>query len=203
MMTTLALMLLAAPAPATSADGWTEAHRSEDLVVWTRAHAGTEVNEMRAVGIVDAPVDVLWGLVSDIPNHTKLLPNTTISEIIGTNGTEVIARQRSESPLLAPREYVIAVHKDEEHTADGHTHFTLSWHTAPSYAAAVHTDAVRIELNQGCWSVEGLPDGRSRITFQLLMDPAGSIPSAFVNFTETLGAQRAMQVLGDAARARG
>jgi len=64
----------------------------------------------------------------------------------------------------------------------------------------VHSDAVRVDVNEGFWAVEPTPDGRAKITFQLLFDPAGYVPSALVNVSQTMGAQQALAVLTKAAR---
>lgn len=180
--------------------GWSEAHRSEDLVVWTRHRVGTEVNEMRAVGVVDASAEVLWALVRDVERHTELLPDTTVSEVLRTEGDVAFVRQRSEPAVLDPREYVIAVRERSETLKDGRVRHTLSWKATPRFAGALAKDAVHLDVNEGAWTVEALKDGRARVTFQLLLDPAGFVPPALVNLSQTVGAQQALAVLTAAAR---
>lgn len=193
-----AALLLALAAPAQQA-AWSELHRGDELVVFSRRRAGSSVNEMRAIGVVDAPADVLWALVSDVERHTELLPDTTVSKVLRTEGDVAYVLQRSEPAVLDPREYVIAVREREETLSDGRVRHTLSWRTTTRFASAVDKDAVRVEVNEGFWAVEPLADGRSQITFQLLIDPAGFVPAALVNLSQTVGAQQALLVLTRAA----
>ena len=196
----VAALAFASVFPAQSgSDGWQQILHTPELTVWSRPHAGTDVNEMRAVGVVDARAADLWALVSDVEGHTRLLPHTTVSRVLRTEGDAAIALQRTETPFLDPREYVIAVRRTSTRTADGRALHAMSWRTAPQWAQAVDPAAVRIDVNQGEWTVEALQDGRSRITFQLLLDPAGSIPASFVNFSQAAGAERALAVLRSAA----
>lgn len=181
------------------AGDWRELHNTPELVVHARQREGrgTAVNEMHAVGVIDADADTLWRIVRDVEGHTKLLPNTPVSRVLKREGDVAIVLQRGESALLDPREYVIAV---REHS-DGHKH-TLSWKAAPQYASYVDDDAVRVDVNEGFWTVEPVADhpGRARITFRLLMDPAGYVPASFVNFSQVFGAQQALALLARASQ---
>jgi ribosome-associated toxin RatA of RatAB toxin-antitoxin module len=180
---------------------WSEIHRTPDLVVFSRPRDGVAVNEMHAVGVVDADAAKLWSLVRDIEKHTTLLPDTTVSRVLRTDRDDArVVLQRSEPTVLDPREYVIVVRERAETLADGRVRHTLSWRTSPKDAAQVHSDAVRVDVNEGFWAVEPTPDGRAKITFQLLFDPAGYVPSALVNVSQTMGAQQALAVLTKAAQ---
>ena len=123
-----------------------------------------------------------------------------MSRVLRTDRDTRIVLQRSEPAVLDPREYVIVVREREETLADGRVRHTLSWRTSPKDASAVHADAVRVDVNEGFWAVEPTPEGRAKITFQLLFDPAGYVPSALVNVSQTMGAQQALAVLTKAAR---
>jgi Polyketide cyclase / dehydrase and lipid transport len=195
-----AAALLALVLPMQQQGAWSELHKSEDLVVWSRHRAGAEVNEMRAVGVVDAPAEVLWALVRDVERHTELLPDTTVSKVLRTEGDVAFVRQRSEPAVLDPREYVIAVRERSETLANGRVRHTLSWKATPRFAGALAKDAVHLSVNEGFWTVEALPGGRARVTFQLLLDPAGFVPPALVNLSQSVGAQQALAVLTAAAR---
>lgn len=182
------------------ASQWSEIHRTPELVVFSRPRDGVAVNEMHAVGVVDADAATLWRLVRDVEKHTTLLPDTTVSRVLRTERDARIVLQRSEPSVLDPREYVIVVREREETLADGRVRHTLSWRTSPRDAAEIRGDAVRVDVNEGFWAVEPTPDGRAKITFQLLFDPAGYVPSALVNVSQTMGAQQALAVLTKAAR---
>lgn len=180
---------------------WSEIHRTPELVVFSRSRPGVTVNEMHAVGVVDADAAALWKLVRDVEKHTTLLPDTTVSRVLHTTAKgERVVFQRSEPAVLDPREYIIAVTERAETLGDGRVRHTLSWRTKPHAGGAVHEDAVHVEVNEGFWAVEPLPDGRAKITFQLLFDPAGYVPPMLVNASQTFGAQQALAVLTEAAR---
>lgn len=186
---------------ASQTGAWSEIHRTPELVVFSRPREGVTVNEMHAVGVVDADADTLWSLVRDVEKHTTLLPDTTVSRVLRADRDARIVLQRSEPAVLDPREYVIVVCEREETLADGRVRHTLSWRTSPRDASLhVTSDAVRVDVNEGFWAVEPMPDGRAKITFQLLFDPAGYVPSALVNVSQTMGAQQALAVLTKAAQ---
>jgi ribosome-associated toxin RatA of RatAB toxin-antitoxin module len=182
---------------------WTEIHHTDTLTVSTRARPGIEVEEMRAVAIVDAAADAVWAVVSDIEGHTRLIPNTTMSKVIAADGDSFIVFERFEPPVLDARESVIAAHARHETLVDGRVRNTLSWRAAPGYAQLTHDDAVRVEVNQGFWCIEELVDGRTRITFQLLFDPAGHMPALLVNLSHKTGAEQVLAILTRAARHAG
>lgn len=192
--------LLIVGALAAQSNAWHEVHRTEALVVETRAVPGVAVNEMRATAVVDADADALWATVADLEGQKRLLPDTTVSQIVAREGETTIVRQRSEPRVLDPREYVIAVRTASDTLADGRTRRTLSWHTAPRFASLVDAGAVRVDVNQGFWAVERLADGRARITFQVLIDPGGNVPAVIVNLAQTRGAERTLAVLVAAAQ---
>lgn len=188
---------LAPPAP------FREVHRDGGLVVSARAHAGSAVNEVRAVSVVDEDADVLWALVRDVEGHTALLPDTTVSEIVGAEvddaGDVVFVRQRCETPLLDPREYVIATRTHDVTRADGRRQRTLSWRATQRFADALSEDAVHVDVNEGAIVVADLGGGRSELTFQIRIDPAGAVPAFIVNLAQGAGVQEALVRLRHAA----
>jgi hypothetical protein len=186
--------------PDATTGGWHQVSRTDDLIVMARSRSGSDVNEMLAVGTLDAPVDVMASLISDIEGHKTLLPHTTVSKVMHDDGDTKIALQRSEIPFLQAREYVIQIREKRARTHDGRALFELAWTTAPTYARYVAADAVRIDVNEGTWTVEELANGKTRITFRLYVDPAGSVPAVLVNLAQGTSAQEVFAALRHHAR---
>lgn len=178
-----------------------EVLRVDDLVVAERPRPGRAVNEVRAVGIVDAPADAVWALVENVERHTELLPDTTVSRVLGRTGEDTFVLQRSEPALLDPREYVIATRTTTTTLPTGAIARMLSWRASTAFADVIDRRAVHVTDNTGSVTVEAIDATRSRVTLQISIDPAGFVPPLLVNLAQTGGMAQALHALSMQARA--
>lgn len=183
--------LLSLPALAKDAkdaeSGWTEVARTDRVVVKTRAHAGSNVKEIKAEGIVAVPAWILKNVVDDIEGYTKLIPFTTHARVVEHDGPSRVTFQRLEMPFMQAREYVVTVDDASFIKPDGRMVYRTEWKTsAARFQHFVSDGAVRIKLNDGSWTFEELADGTSKATFRILVDPAGEMPTALVNIAQRI-----------------
>lgn len=185
----LALAVLSLPVRADNAGDaeWTEVARNERVVVMTRAHAGSNVKEIKAEGIVAVPAWILKNVVDDIEGYTQLIPFTTDARVVEQLAAGRVTFQRLEMPFMQAREYVVTVADASFSKRDGLMVYRTEWKTsARRFQHLVSEGAVRVELNDGSWTFEELVDGRTKATFRILVDPAGKLPAALVNLAQRI-----------------
>jgi ribosome-associated toxin RatA of RatAB toxin-antitoxin module len=186
----LSLASLSSPSLAEEA-AWVEVARTERVVVKTRPHAGSSVKEVEAAGIIAVPAWILKNVVDDIDSYPKLIPFTTDARVVDNEGKGRVTFQRLEMPFMQAREYVVTVDDASYAKADGRMVYRTRWRTAAKrFQHLVSARAVRVDLNNGSWTFEELPDGRSKATFRILVDPAGEMPTALVNIAQQVTVSR-------------
>ncbi|HEY4221529.1 MAG TPA: SRPBCC family protein, partial [Myxococcota bacterium] len=194
--------MFAVPAAAGDEDGWVRVAEQEGgVLIFSRPHPGSDVQELRVVAIVHEPASVLRNVINDVTHYTELIPYTTRSTLLERDGDR-IAVERIELPMLAPREYVVTFTTATHATADGRHTFVTSWKNAPPKYQLLLTarDAVRVIDNTGSWSFEELGDNETRATFEMAVDPAGDVPSALVNVAQRASLPRYVENLRVRAR---
>jgi hypothetical protein len=179
-----------------------EVLRKSDLVVAVAERAGHAVNVVRAVGVVDAPADAVWAIVIDLEGQKNVLPDTTVSDVLGERDGATFVHQRCEAAFLAPREYVIATRHTAQTSTAGVVRRTFSWSATDAYADVVAADAVRVTDNVGMVVVEAVAADRSRVTLEIAIDPAGAVPAFVTNFAQTAGVEQALRTLESTAQRR-
>ncbi|MBA4142516.1 MAG: SRPBCC family protein [Nitrosospira sp.] len=164
--------------------GWTEAHRTSDLVIFTK-----DVEQGRrivAVGEVAAPPQTVFDAVSDFGHFTEFMPYVEESTVLSRQSdSEVITYARLAPPFVSERDYPLRVRLTSGSTANGGV-FKVEWAVSPEAYPEVE-GVVRIKLNEGSWLAEPLDGGeRTRLTYTLLTNPGGLIPDFVTNMSNTI-----------------
>ncbi len=183
-MTTLAwlpLLLLQADDPAWKLDA-----ENDGVKVYARAHPGSDVREMKATGVIDAPPQAVWKNIRDYEGYPKNMPYVVEAKVLSrTEGDrDVLFYSRLETPLVSSRDYIIAL-KDESDWHDGQGYLKVTWTVAPKEADAQvpeKKDVVRVRVNDGYWLLEPRDEGKKTLaTYYLFTNPGGSIPVFIIN----------------------
>lgn len=181
-----ALALLADPDPAPAPDsgsGWTKAAESDGITVFNRDKPGTEVKELKATGMIDAPPDAVWKVLRDYPKYKERMPYTEAAEVVATEegGKLTWFYSRIAAPFVAKRDYTLKI-VDESDWRDGKGFLKSSWTMAPDRGPAPQSGVVRLKTNDGFWLLEPRDGGkRTFTTYYLFTDPGGSVPKFMVN----------------------
>lgn len=188
-MLTLVLVALAAEPrwePGGSADG----------VHWyTRARAGSDVNELKVTVLLDATLDEVWAVLSDYPGWVRSMPSTAAAEVVARDGEgRALVYLRYDLPVIASRDTLIETNEVRTELA-----WSLSWKAAPESRDAERPTApgvVRLRLNEGEWRLEPRDEGRKTfLVYRLLSAPGGDVPPFFVNRVNTLGVPKTIESL--------
>ena len=157
-----------------------------DVKVYTREHAGSDVREMKAVGLIDATPAEVWKAIRDYDGYTKNMPYTVEAKVLtrSPGDKEILFYSRLETPLVSSRDYIILL-KDESDWKDGAGFMKVSWVAAPKEAdaqAPEKKDVVRVRVNDGYWLLEPKENGTKTFgTYYVYTNPGGSIPSFIAN----------------------
>lgn len=167
------------------ANDWSEAAKRDGIVVYARTPEGTNVKEMKAVGMIDAPPNVVWDTLRDFANYTRTMPYTQVSTVLKTENDGKVVHFYSvvNAPLVDRRDYVIRV-VDESDWKEGKGFFKSTWQVSPEGTTLMpeKKDIVRVKLNNGSWVLEPRENGtKTHATYYLYTDPGGSIPKWVVN----------------------
>lgn len=183
-MTTLVLiplMLLAADEPRWKLDA-----EEEGIKIYGRAKEGSEVREMKAIGLIDASPHEIWKAIRDYDNYTKTMPYTVEAKVLarGEGDKDILFYSRLDTPLVSSRDYIIKI-KDESDWKEGKGFLKVTWTAAPTDADSqvpVKTDIVRVRINDGYWLLEPREDGKKTFaTYYVYTSPGGSIPNWIAN----------------------
>lgn len=164
--------------------GWTEAYRTDELVIFAR---GVESGRrIIAVSEVDAPPDVIFGVLGDFERYPEFMPYVKESRVLSrSEENEVITYARVAPPFVSQRDYALKVSLMPGSAANGNV-FKLEWISSPESWPEVE-GVVRIRLNEGAWLAEPVEDGRrTRLTYRLFTDPGGLIPDFVVSLSNTI-----------------
>lgn len=181
MLTALAMMVVLADAPAENK--WELSLEEDNLTVYAREKKGTSVQEMKAIGTIDAPPEQVWKALRDYENYSKTMPYTEVSKVLAREGGDKVIWFYSvvNTPIVDKRDYCIKL-TDESKWKDGKGYLKVTWTVANDKAPKKADDVVRVMVNDGYWLVEPVEGGKkSKATYYVFTDPGGSVPKWLVN----------------------
>lgn len=166
-------------------DGWAEANREDEFVIFTKDDAKAGARALIAITEIDAAPDVVFSVVGDFVNYPKFMPYIQESKVIEQKSElELVAYARLDPPLVDERDYYIEVKRTPGPQNGGV--WKSAWTAVPEKGPE-RADVVRVKLNTGSWVIEPLDGGkRSRVTYNLLTHPGGSIPNWIANKSNTV-----------------
>lgn len=163
---------------------WTEAHRSSQLVIFTKDVA--EGRKIIAVSEIKAPVEVVFNVLSDFEHYPEFMPYVKESRVLSRKGdSELVTYARIAPPFVNERDYPLRVRMTRG-TPRNSGVFRIDWTASPKARPEIE-GVVRVKLNEGSWLAEPLHRGkRTRLTYMLLTNPGGLIPHFVVNLSNTI-----------------
>jgi ribosome-associated toxin RatA of RatAB toxin-antitoxin module len=144
-----------------------------------------------AIAVVRAPVERVWGVLTDYPGHPRYYPRVTAAEVLETKGPEVLVRYTIQIGFLTFDFHMRKVADVERRRID--------WHLAEDRPNGL------LRENSGYWLVEPSPEG-SVVTYAVatrtMMPGFLTASSQRDSLVETIIGLRRV-VTGAAARAGG
>ena len=165
-------------------EGWTEAYRTGELVIFTKdVERGRRIV---AVAEVEAPPEVVFNVVNDFDHYPDFMPYVIESRVLSRNGdSEVVAYNRIAPPFVTERDYPLQFRMTRGSPANRGV-FRTDWTASPDAEPEVR-GVVRVRINEGSWVAEPISGGaRTRLTYTLLTHPGGLIPNFVANMSNTV-----------------
>jgi hypothetical protein len=201
----LAFVALTSPV-AFAADGtWEEAATADidghKLVISARSKAGSEVKEVRGVGVIDAPPWVVKNVIDDVARYKEFMPYTVESLILSTHDGYVVSYQRLDTPVVDDRDYTIKIFDESREDADGRVIWKNRWSEANALGPPLKPGVTRVGINEGYWILEDSAGGaRTKATYYVYTSPGGSIPTFLVNMANTQAVPELFRAVSKASR---
>ncbi len=178
----LLISIIATPALAAEEAKWEIKAQTKGVTVYSRAKPGSNIAELKSVGIVPASPEVVFRVVFDFARYRETMPYTEESTIVGTEdgGKVVHFYSLVNAPVVSKRDYTIRV-TDESQWKNGTGYFKTRW-TVSNKGPAPKEGVLRVNVNEGSWLIEPVENGtKTRATYYLYTDPGGSIPAWLAN----------------------
>jgi hypothetical protein len=184
MMLLQALPLMFLLTDGSNESGWVQAARDNGITIYSRPRE-EGVNEMKAIGMIDASPEVVWKTIRDYDHYPQNMPYIDQSKVIERDGEKLLYLYSViNPPMVSKRDYVIKV-IDESEWSEGKGFLKLRWEISDK-GPAPKDGMVRVKLNDGYWKLEPREGGtKTFATYYVLTDPGGSIPRWMANKANT------------------
>ncbi len=190
----LPLLLLNADEPR-----WELAADTSGVKVYGRKKAGSEVREMKALGVIDAPPAEVWKAVRDYDAYTTSMPYIEENKVLAREGGDKVTWMYSKinAPLVDRRDYIIKL-TDESEWKDGKGFYKVTWTAVNDMddKVPVKSDVVRVRINDGSWVLEPRDDGKKTFAvYFVYTSPGGSIPTFIANQGNTVAVPKVFEAI--------
>ena len=177
------------------ADGWAQESAGKDVVIHSRARAGSGVKEFRAVGVIDAPPAAVFAVLDDSEAYPSFMPYTSEVRVLKRDKNTVLAYQRLELPIVSDRDYTLRSKHQRWLGPDGPIYW-IRWEPANDLGPAEKPGVQRVNICEGGWLLEPTESGGTRAIYTIYTDSGGAIPAALANN----GSRMAIRKVFDAIR---
>lgn len=161
---------------------WELVSDASGVALETRKNLATGLVETRVTGEVACPSDVLWRTITSPETYVEVMPRTKVSRHIDEKprAKEVWCYQRLAGGPSADRDYTLHVRWTTTSTPHGKA-YERNWSVDNGRGPAPTRDVVRVEVNDGSWSLTPLPGKRTRLVQQSYIELGGSLLKMFAN----------------------
>ena len=175
-------------------EGWKLASGNKDVAIYSRAHAGSQLKEFRAIGSIDAPTSAVHAVLDDFENYPNFMPYTSECRLLKRESDSIITYQRLSPKIAEDRDYTLRVWKKSWPGPDGLTYLD-QWKPANELGPAEKKGVVRLKVCNGAWLLE--PDGptKTRATYSVYTDTGGLIPAFIANYASRTGISKLFEAV--------
>ncbi len=166
-----------------SSSGWSAPSTSSGVSVSTKSIAGLDTPAFRGVRTVDVSCDAYFEAVSDPNLHLQVNSMLRESGVVTQSGDALVFYQVVDLPFISDRYWINKAQNQRDiNGMTGHhrqTWYALNRDHYPQLRDAVEDkyDAVFTEVNYGLWDLQPVGANRCAITYSVVSEPGGSIPS--------------------------
>jgi hypothetical protein len=184
----LGLFVLVAPAAAQSSPGatpavgpWEPVRSDAGIVVHRRKVAGSPLHEFRGVGVVEAPLAAILGVLNDAEHRVEWMKEAAANVRVQRTGAySEIFYSRTKAPWPVSDRDVVNIART---TFDARARAVrVTFHSVTHPAWPPQKGVVRMPSLHGHWTMWPVQGGAwTRIEYQLHADPGGLLPTPIVN----------------------
>lgn len=169
---------------------WEIAADSDGVKVYGRKRGDSDVREMKAIGMINAPPADVWKAVRDYDNYTKTMPYVEDGKVLSREGGDkvTVLYSKLNTPLVDRRDYIIRL-VDESNWQEGKGFMKVTWTVVNDMddKVPVLKDVVRVRINEGYWLLEPREEGKKTFaTYYVYTSPGGSLPNFIINKANTI-----------------
>ncbi|MHB8877950.1 MAG: START domain-containing protein [Myxococcaceae bacterium] len=177
----LAVVLFAAPP---NPNPWNEVKNDDGIRVLARDVQGSNIREVKAETVIEAPAETVWAVVNDQPHYTEFMPYLVEAEVFPADAgpNSRYEYQLIDPPVVSRRDYTLVATLAAN---PGEGKYRRSWTAANDKGPRPKDGVVRVSICEGYWQVERLTEKTARVTYWLYTDPGGAIPSWMANKANT------------------
>jgi hypothetical protein len=169
---------------------WVQLCKNDGLTIFCRSHSGSQIKELRAVGSIDAPNWVVKNVIDGVEDYPSFMPYTTKIQVIERKLHQVISYFRLDPPFVGARDITVSVYSQAEKHEDGTTSYQFHWEPVNSLGPTPTPGVIRINLDQGSWSLDSTDGGKKTIaTYTILTDGGGGLPAFVINLANRQGVE--------------
>jgi hypothetical protein len=173
---------------------WREVSKNPSLTVYTRHRSGSTLEELRAVGELDAPAAKVRTVLAEVSKYPEFMPYTKESRLLVSD--DQLCYMLLNPPIVGERDCTIRVHRESRKGDNGATAYYSRWELANSEGPPPRPGVNRVNINEGSWLLEPVGN-RTRATYILYTD-GGGIPPFLANIAN----KQSVAQLFDAIRER-
>ncbi len=147
----------------------------DGITVESRPVAGSSFAELRFSTVTTRSIEALCTEVYGEGKFDPTEPDLKSRAILSESADERVVYDRMTPPVVSPRSYAMRMRRA---WVDGACHLTFE--AANELAPAPEDGWVRVKALRGSWAFEPVEGGKTRLTYTVFTDPAGSVPALFV-----------------------
>lgn len=163
-------------------DEWIYVTKKDDITVYTKDSANTDIRALKALGTVDAPIEKVITLLRDVPYAKSWVPNLIERKYIKEiSDTELIVYEISDLPWPVTDRDMVLHHKIS--LSKDKSSIILYFKSVEMKEKPVDDDYVRAQFHFG--KITFIPEAdKTHIEMIMLVDPLGSVPKWAVNIMQ-------------------
>ncbi len=157
---------------------WVQKKNKDGIQVFVRDVDGIDFKEFLGITTIDAPMAVVDRVMDDVPNQVNWMCDIIESKVIKADKVNPIQYNVITAPLVANRDVVIQTHVVRTPTKISRYFKGIEHASVPP-----KKKIVRMPSMVGMWIFEAVGKNQTKVTYQNLGNPGGSLPSGLVNMT--------------------
>ena len=171
-------------------DNWDLIKDSEGIQVLNKNVAGSEIKEFKATAIIDAPIEVIFEVMADVPAESLWMDSCIESKIIKHIDKFVISKDNYYSKDLvynaihgtfpvANRDFIV---ETEMRGYLKKRSININIRAVIDSGIPVREGYVRITELTGSWFFQYIDRNHTSVVYQINQNPGGNLPSSIVNY---------------------